>query len=121
MAMVGVETPERDVVQGCQVALHDAGWVHWRSQSGSFRTVGGGWFRTGVVGLADLCAIIPPCGRLLMVECKRESGRLSVAQSRFLDVAAKQGAFCVVIRDPDDLKWVISRLKANPDLKPEDL
>lgn len=122
MSVAGrIEVPEREVVRGCQDVLDDAGLVSWRSQSGSFRTAGGAWFRTGVVGLADLCAILPPRGRLLMVECKRETGKLSAAQRSFLEVAGQQGAFCVVVRDPEDLRWVLKRLREDPDLKAEDL
>lgn len=112
---------EGDIVRECQEVLFEAGLVHWRSQSGSFRTVGGGWFRTGVKGLPDLCAIIPPKGRLLMIECKTKNGKLSDAQDRFLDIASSQGAFCVVIRNPNELAWVIDRLTENPELKPNEL
>jgi hypothetical protein len=109
------------VVRDCQEVFLNAGWVHWRSQSGSFRTVGGGWFRTGVKGLPDLCAIIPPKGRLLMVECKKSGGKLSKDQERFLDFAGQQGAFCVVVEDSSELMWVIERLMENPELKVEEL
>jgi VRR-NUC domain len=112
---------EGDVVRDCKDVLMNVGWVHWRSQSGSFRTTRGGWFRTGVKGLADLCAIIPPRGRLMMIECKKEGGRLSDDQDRFLEWCGSQGALCVVIRDSSDLMWVIDRLMENPDLKAEEL
>lgn len=112
---------ECDVVRDCQDVLLNAGLVHWRSQSGSFRAVSGAWFRTGAVGLPDICAIIPPRGRLLLVECKQATGRLSHAQCTFMDRAGRNGAFCVVIRDSSELKWVIERLMENPDLKPEEL
>jgi hypothetical protein len=112
---------EGDIVRECQVVLLDAGWVHWRSQVGSFRSGSGAWFRTGVKGLPDLCAIIPPRGRLLMVECKKKTGKVSEAQDRFLCLAADQGAFCVVVRDPGQLRWIIHELKKNPELQVEDL
>lgn len=112
---------EGDLVRECRQVLLDAELVHWRSQSGSFQTKKGGWFRTGVKGLADLCAILPPDGRLLMVECKTVDGRLSPDQERFLDVAGRQGAFCVVVRDARSLAWVIGELKKRPAMKAEDL
>jgi hypothetical protein len=112
---------EGDVVRDCQDILMNAGWVHWRSQSGMYRAVGGGWIRNGVVGLPDICAIIPPIGRLLMIECKTKKGKLSDNQDRFLTVAAQHGAFCVVVRDSSELMWVIDRLMENPELKAEDL
>lgn len=112
---------EGDIVRECQQALREAGWVCWRSQVGSFRSGSGAWFRTGTKGLADLCAIIPPNGRLLLVECKTETGRLSKDQDQFLTTAGEQGAFCVVLEDVIHLKWIIQRLKQNPELKVEDL
>lgn len=112
---------EGDVVRDCQQALRDAGWICWRSQTGYFRGAGGGFYPTGVKGLADLCAIIPPHGRLLLVECKTVKGRLSIDQDQFLSVAGQQGAFCVVVDEAIQLKWVIERLKKNPELKPENL
>src|ERR1700687_880939 len=115
------EVKEGDVVKECQKALLDSGWVHWRSQSGSFRAVGGGWFRTGVKGLADICAIIPPDGRLLLVECKTEKGKVSKDQEIFLTAAGEHGAFCVVVKDAGQLRWVIQRLKQNPKLKVSEL
>lgn len=112
---------EGDVVRDCQQAIKDAGWICWRSQVGSFRSGSGAWFRTGTKGLADLCAIIPPDGRLLLVECKKPDGKLSKEQDQFLSTAGEQGAFCVVVDEAIQLRWVIQRLKENPELKTEDL
>ena len=121
MSRVRVTVKEGDIVRACRAVFREEGWVHWRNQTGRFFGAGGGSYPTGTPGLADLCGIIPPRGRILMVECKTATGKVSEVQERFLATATGLGAFCVVIRDAEDLRWVLGRLEEDPDLGPGDL
>jgi hypothetical protein len=103
------------------IALNKAGWVAWKSPTAKLKLSNGRWFHSGMNGLPDISAIIPPDGRLLLVECKTENDDVRPAQDEFMELAGRNGAFCVVVKDAGQLRWIISKLRMNPELKAEDL
>ena len=59
-------------------------------------------------GCPDLIACMPLGGRVLLVECKTGSGRLTPRQRAFMDNWRRANAYCVVARSVGDLDEVIS-------------
>lgn len=62
-------------------------------------------FRTfqGTKGVSDIVAVVPRTGRIIALECKHGTGRLSPDQRAFLDNVTSAGGLALVIRDVLDL------------------
>lgn len=63
----------------------------------------------GVEGEADLQGIIAPTGRMLGIECKTGTGRLSAAQKRWRDMLIKFGGLYIEARSIDQVLDEINR------------
>jgi hypothetical protein len=90
--------------------LQRQGRVAWyaRMNSGAGRLVDrygqvSQWTRWGFVGLPDILGQLPD-GRLLALEVKRPSGRVSDAQARFLDVVVAGQGVGAVVRSVADVE-----------------
>lgn len=120
---------ERDVKRECVKVFQAAGWMCWRIMAGKFKAMHGGWVDAGMnSNYPDLGALIPNSGaRLLFCESKRQGkpsvrpgrkrckdGSISEEQQRILEQAAREGAFCCVIADPDVLRNIVRALTLNP-------
>ena len=113
---------ENHTLKGCRDVFRKAGWISWRNMAGMFRSASGAWVNlTGNANMPDLAALIPVSGRLMMCECKRPiGGELSLGQRTMLERAASQGAFCVVISDPNTLQAIVSGLTERPEATVQD-
>lgn len=67
------------------------------------------FLRFGFPGMSDILGQLKD-GRLLAVEAKRRSGRLSDDQEAFLAVVQKWGGVAVVARDAAELATVLNRV-----------
>jgi hypothetical protein len=91
-------TPESQVLNGCLHYLQARGIYHWRNNTGAVRIGPGRFMRFGKVGSSDILGVLPG-GRLLCVECKAKTGRLSPEQKDFLETVRGLGCVAVVVRD----------------------
>lgn len=66
------------------------------------------WLRFGFPGMSDILGQLKD-GRLLAVEAKRRSGRLSEDQEAFLATVQRYGGVAVVARDAAELATVLNR------------
>lgn len=57
----------------------------------------------GVPGTADICGVVAPSGRLLMIECKTTTGKLRKAQEVMRRVITQFGGLYVVARSLSDV------------------
>ena len=97
-----MKTPESIVLEDCLQYLQVRGIFHWRNNTGAVRLGPGRFMRFGKVGSSDILAVLPG-GRLLCIECKAKSGRLSPEQKQFLEEVKALGCLAVVARDWQEL------------------
>lgn len=109
------------VLEYLQKVAEPMGLVVWhaRMNSGldtSARPVGGNRFvRYGFRGCPDILGQLPG-GRLLALECKRPTGRLSREQKAFLAKARDGGALAEVVRSVDEVDRLVRGGPDNPNL-----
>ena len=89
---------ETAIVKACLQLLHVRGVAAWRNNSGAL-PVGKRFVRFGTPGSSDILGLLAPSGRLLAVECKTATGRLSEAQRTFLGIVTAAGGLALVVRD----------------------
>lgn len=58
--------------------------------------------KTGPKGIADICGVLAPHGRLVCIEVKTGAGRLNDNQEKFHAMMSSMGALCVVARSVKD-------------------
>jgi hypothetical protein len=76
----------------------------WRNNSGVFSPRPGSFIRAGTKGMPDLLAVLPPNGRLVGIEVKREEGgRLSPAQKAWGEELTRHGGLFIVARSVQDV------------------
>jgi len=97
-----INTHESTVLSGCLQYLEIRGIYHWRNNTGAVQVRPGQFMRFGKIGSSDILGILPG-GRMLCVECKAKSGRLSPEQKQFLDDARELGALALVVRGWQEL------------------
>jgi len=95
-------TPEGRVLADCLKYLEIRGFYCWRNNTGAVQIAPGRFMRFGKKGSSDILGILPG-GRLLCVECKAKSGRLSPEQKQFIADAQKLGALALVVRGWQEL------------------
>lgn len=86
----------------------------WRNNTGAVVAENKGkkrFFRFGLVGSADILAILPPNGRLLAIECKREGNVPTEAQRRFLEQIKASGGLATVVYSLADVEEALKDLK----------
>lgn len=66
-------------------------------------TIRGRLVRFGVPGTGDICGLIAPTGRLVMIEVKTATGRLRQAQEVMRRVIEAFGGLYVVARSVEDV------------------
>jgi hypothetical protein len=103
--------PEADVLSSCLAYLRLKGVLCWRSNNAGVYDPGRKRFRSfrGLKGVADILGILDG-GRLLAVETKSATGRLSADQRWFLDEVTRRGGLALVVRDVRELAAALDRL-----------
>jgi len=108
-------TPESTVLRDCLHYLTTVrGLLAWRANQIPAPLKGGGFRRfAGLKGVSDILALLPTGrdaigdeiapGRLLAVETKSDTGRLSPEQAAFLDAVNRGGGLGLVVRCVGDL------------------
>lgn len=71
--------------------------------------------RFGAPGMPDIMACLPPVGRLLLIEVKREGEEPSKAQEMFLDEFHGVGALAMVAHSVDDVDVRLARIWRRPE------
>lgn len=71
--------------------------LHWRQNSGTFKTV----YRMGIVGAPDIFAVKE--SKIYGIEVKNEKGKLSDGQILFRQQFEKAGGIYLVARSIDDV------------------
>jgi hypothetical protein len=76
----------------------------FRRNVGAARRKGGGLVRFGLPGMSDVHGILAPSGRVIEIECKTATGRLTEAQQNWLAMVTKFGGLAIVARSIDDVR-----------------
>ena len=104
---------EAAVLAACLELLRVRGVVHWRSNAGGtyYERAGGGrrYVRFNTPGISDILCVLSPGGRLLAVECKSATGKLTAEQTAFQEAVRREGGQAVVIRDVLELQAILDR------------
>jgi len=97
---------ETEILKACLQFLSAHGIFHWRSNQIPAPLPGGGFRRfVGLKGVSDILGMSPQGdGRLLAIECKTETGRVSEHQQVFLDRVTALGGVACVVRSVDELE-----------------
>jgi hypothetical protein len=99
---------EKDIQRACLEYLqimYGADRV-WRNASGAMPCVRHGvtrFFKFGRKGAADISGIVPPTGRRLEVEVKREGQQLRPEQEIFLGMIREAGGIGICVHSVDEL------------------
>ena len=97
------------LVRSCKDLLAARKIPHWQINTMGVPLANGGFRPSPCVGVSDILAVLPPSGRMLAVECKTGTGRLTPAQQKFLSEVERSGGIACVARDVLDVERVISR------------
>lgn len=98
---------ESDLIRPCLDLLNLLGILAWRNNSGAVVAGTGAhrrFIRYGLVGSSDILGVLPPSGRMLAVELKQKSGRLTEHQRHFLDTVSAAGGVALVVRSVEELQ-----------------
>lgn len=64
-----------------------------------------------LVGSSDLIGILAPSGRLISLECKSETGRLTDEQDKWLRMVRRMGGFACVVRSVAEARAALKRAR----------
>lgn len=89
--------------------LHAHGVFCWAQKNGGTYDPVQGVFRrnTTMKGVPDILGVIPSDGRILAIELKSKTGRVSPEQRAFLDQIVKDGGVAGVARSIDEVKQIL--------------
>lgn len=93
----------------------------WRSQPLVARTRDGRVVRALPVGFPDISGVTAT-GRMIAIECKTPTGRVSSKQTAFLDMLRKFGALVILARSVEDVEqglWLGVSMEAESTLLKE--
>ena len=94
--------PESEVLRQCMAYLYARRIFCWRNNTGAAKTEDGRFVRFGLPGASDIIGILPG-GKLIAVECKRTSGKVSPQQQAFLDRVEREGGVAVIATSVEDI------------------
>lgn len=105
---------EREIQKQCLEYLQIAGFVVWRTNSGTMKRLGADGkvnyiAFTGAKGCSDAIGILRPSGRFLAIEFKRPGCKPNAEQEGFLQRIRSQGGIALVVTGVEDLR---SQLRA---------
>jgi hypothetical protein len=113
---------ERDIQAAIRLALGlEPDLVLWRNSVGyteefSDKTCEKRGIRYGLgEGSADLIGVLAPSGRLFCLEVKTPKGRTTKAQDQWGQLVRQMGAFCAVVRSPEEAKAALDRAREGDD------
>lgn len=86
----------------------------WRQNTGAARTPTGQVVRFGVPGQADIMGILAPSGRIISIEAKSATGRLSDAQQNWRAMIERFGGLAIVARNVDDVRTALLQAQPHP-------
>lgn len=94
------------------VALATAGALVFRNNVGAIKK-GARWIVYGLgKGSADLVCMVPPYGRWLCVELKRQKyGLISEDQKKWIDTVRRYGAVAGVVRSPEEALELLAQAR----------
>jgi hypothetical protein len=101
---------EQDTVRAILLFLHLHRILAWRVNSGGFRAEYKGktrFHRFGAVGMSDIIGAVPPTGRVLAIEVKSATGKVTTAQEAFLAQLRGAGGLAFVARSVADVQRVL--------------
>ena len=101
-------TPEGRVKAAILRYLERRGFFAWNNPSGTVRITPEGWLHFGKKGSVDILGCLPG-GKLLAVEVKSITGRLSPEQSVFLEKVRGLGGVAVVVKSMRELDEALRR------------
>ena len=108
---------ETDIVRAILDYLKVKRVPAWRVNTGAFKAEYKGrvrFHRFGAPGMSDIIACLPPLGRMLALEVKREDGEASEKQEEFLALVKSNGGVSAVVRSIDDVERLLSRVWGGP-------
>ena len=97
---------ENDVVKACLEYLRWKRIPAWRiNNTGVWDPVRKIYRKSPNItaGVSDIIAIVPPTGKMLAIECKTKTGKVSQSQRLFLEDVLRAGGEAIVARCVDDL------------------
>jgi hypothetical protein len=100
---MAVKNSPNDLVKAIEQYLTMLGWFVWRNNTGAAKMPSGRLVRFGVPGAADVIGCKPPDGRMVAVEGKTGTGRMSKAQRAWRDRFVAAGGLFVECRDVAEL------------------
>lgn len=80
----------------------------FRRNTGAAKRRGGGLVRFGLPGMSDITGILAPSGKVIEIECKTSTGRLTQAQENWLAMIRKFGGIAVVARSVEDVRMALA-------------
>ena len=101
---------ERDIQFEIRVASAQVpGLVLWRNNTGVAEQKGH-TVRYGLCrGSSDLIGVLAPTGRMVALECKTDTGRLTEEQRMFLELVRAKGGFAAVVRSVEEFLEAMKR------------
>lgn len=108
---------ERDVLQEIRLELgREPDLTLWRNSTGVTVELGAAGDRRTIryglaVGSSDLIGILAPSGRLVALEIKSSTGRVTSEQVQFLEVVRRRGGFGAVVRSVDEARAALERAR----------
>jgi hypothetical protein len=105
------------VLTGVLQAFALRGVPCWRNNTGAMRNPAGRLVRFGLVGSADVFAVLPPYGRMCAVETKTPGNRPTPAQVEFLERVRASGGVAVWVTTPAQVLGILAALADDPDLR----
>ncbi len=94
-------------------ALHAVGAHATRVQAGKVK-VRGGWMQLAPEGTADIQVIVPPLARVLWLEVKTSTGKVSEVQVRWAEGQRRLGAGVRTVRTAQEAVVAYLEMKARP-------
>ncbi len=106
------KTPESAVLRACLKLLGLRRVLHWRSNNTGVYDPTRKLFRSfsGLRGVADILAVLPPQGRLLAIEAKAADGRQSKHQKAFQANVEAAGGIYAVVRSDRELERLLDEI-----------
>lgn len=100
------KNPANDLVNGCLQLLTLAKVPAWRNSTTGVYDPAKQRFRkfVGRKGVSDILGLVPPSGRIIAVECKSGTGRLTPEQREFLADINANGGIGVCVHSIADLE-----------------
>lgn len=102
-----LDLKEQDIQRDILTWLKARGVVCWKCDLGGVRVAGGKRAKNPMKGFPDIALVIPPTGRLATIEVKRDDGRMSPEQLRWMEILMGKGVTYILARHLNDVVNVI--------------